>query len=153
MQEFLDTSIAFLPGVGPKRAELLGKELNIVTYRDLLYYFPYKYIDRTKFYKISELDPDLPLVQIKGFIKGYYTEGHGQGKRLVADFHDETGIIKLVWFRGAKWITGSYPPGVEFIVFGKPGVFNGIINMIHPEIEEAAKAEQRISSEIGRAHV
>jgi ATP-dependent DNA helicase RecG len=146
MQEFLDTGIAYLPGVGPKRAELLAKELNIVTYRDLLYYFPYKYIDRTKFYRISELDPDLPHVQIKGFIKGYYTEGQGQGKRLVADFHDETGTIKLVWFRGSKWITGNYPPGVEFIVFGKPGVFNGIINMIHPEIEEAAKAEQRISS-------
>lgn len=146
MQEFLETNIAYLPGVGPKRAELLAKELNINTYRDLLYDFPYKYIDRTKFYKISELDPDLPLVQIKGFVKGYYTEGLGKGKRLVADFQDETGIIKLVWFRGAKWITGSYPPGVEFIVFGKPGVFNGIINMIHPEIEEAAKAGQRISS-------
>lgn len=146
IQEFLETNIAYLPGVGPKRAELLEKELNISTYGDLLYYFPYKYIDRTKFYRISELDPELPLVQIKGTIKGYYTEGHGQGKRLVADFHDETGTIKLVWFRGIKWITGSYPPGVEFIVFGKPGVFNGIVNMIHPEIEEAAKSEQRISS-------
>jgi len=146
MQEFLDTNIAYLPGVGPKRAELLEKELSITTYKDLLYYFPYKYIDRTKFYKISELDPDLPLVQIKGYIKGYYTEGHGHGKRLVADFQDESGIIKLIWFRGTKWITGSFPPGVEFIVFGKPGVFNGIVNMIHPEIEEASKAEQRISS-------
>jgi ATP-dependent DNA helicase RecG len=146
MQDFLDTNITYLTGVGPKRAELLSKELNINTFRDLLYYFPYKYIDRTRFYKISELDPDLPLVQIKGVIKGYSTEGHGPGKRLVADFQDETGNIKLVWFKGAKWITGSYPPDVEFIVFGKPGVFNGVINIIHPEIEASEKAAQRISS-------
>jgi ATP-dependent DNA helicase RecG len=146
MQDFLDTNITYLTGVGPKRAELLSKELNINTFRDLLYYFPYKYIDRTKFYRISELDPDLPLVQIKGVIKGYSTEGHGTGKRLVADFQDETGSIKLVWFKGIKWITGSYPPDVEFIVFGKPGVFNGVINIIHPEIEASEKAAQRISS-------
>ncbi len=146
MQDFLDTNITYLTGVGPKRAELLNKELNINTFRDLLYHFPYKYIDRTKFYKISELDPELPLVQIKGVIKGYSTEGHGSGKRLVADFQDETGSIKLVWFKGAKWIPGSFPPDVEFIVFGKPGVFNGVVNIIHPEIEESEKAAQRISS-------
>jgi ATP-dependent DNA helicase RecG len=146
IQDFLDTNITYLSGVGPKRAELLNKELNIFTYRDLLYYFPYKYIDRTKFYKIEELDPDLPFVQIKGIIKGYYSEGHGAGKRLVAEFQDETGMIKLVWFKGLKWITGNYAPGVEFIVFGKPGVFNGIINIIHPEIEAVNKIAERISS-------
>ena len=146
MQDFLDTNITYLSGVGPKRAELLNKELNVFTYRDLLYYFPYKYIDRTKFYKIAELDPDLPFVQIKGIINGYYSEGRGQGKRLVADFQDETGIIKLVWFKGLKWITGNYTPGVEFIVFGKPGVFNGMINIIHPEIEAVNKMAERISS-------
>jgi ATP-dependent DNA helicase RecG len=146
MQDFLDSNITYLTGVGPKRADLFSKELNINTFRDLLYYFPYKYIDRTRFYNIAELDPDLPFVQIKGFIKGYYTEGHGKGKRLVADFQDETGTIKLVWFKGTKWITGSYTPGVEYIVFGKPGVFNGIINIIHPEIEASEKAAQRITS-------
>ncbi len=151
MQDFLDTNITYLSGVGPKRAELLNKELNINTYRDLLYYFPYKYIDRTKFYKISELDPDLPFVQIKGVIKGYSTEGHGSGKRLVADFQDDTGTIKLVWFKGAKWITGSYNPGIEFIVFGKPGVFNGLINIIHPEIEAADKLSERLTSAL-QAH-
>jgi ATP-dependent DNA helicase RecG len=144
--EFLDTEITYLQGVGPKRAELLNKELNIFTFRDLLYYFPYKYIDRTRFYKIAELDPDLPFVQIRGIIKGYYTEGHGAGKRLVADFQDETGTLKLVWFKGAKWITGSFSPGVEFIVFGKPGVFNGVINIIHPEIEAVDKMAERINS-------
>jgi ATP-dependent DNA helicase RecG len=146
IQDFLDSKITFLPGVGPRRAELLNNELNIYTFRDLLYHFPYKYIDRTKFYRIEELDPDLPLVQIKGFIKGFYTEGQGKGKRLVADFGDETGSIKLIWFRGLKWITGSYHTGVEYIVFGKPGVFNGMVNIIHPEIEDAAKAATRLSS-------
>jgi ATP-dependent DNA helicase RecG len=145
-KEFLDTEITYLQGVGPKRAELLNKELSIFTFRDLLYYFPYKYIDRTRFYKIAELDPDLPFVQIRGTIKGYTTEGHGAGKRLVADFQDDTGTLKLVWFKGGKWITGSFSPGVEFIVFGKPGVFNGIINIIHPEIEAADKMAERLNS-------
>ncbi len=146
IQDFLDTNITYLQGVGPKRAELLNKELSIFTFRDLLYYFPYKYIDRTRFYKIAELDPDLPFVQIRGTIKGYTTEGHGAGKRLVADFQDDTGTLKLVWFKGGKWITGSFSPGVEFIVFGKPGVFNGIINIIHPEIEAADKMAERLNS-------
>jgi ATP-dependent DNA helicase RecG len=146
IQDFLDTNITYLPGVGPKRAELLNKELNIYKFRDLLYYFPYKYIDRTRFYKIAELDPDLPFVQIKGKIIGFTTEGHGPGKRLVADFQDETGTIKLVWFKGGKWITGSFSPGVEFIVFGKPGVFNGIVNIIHPEIEGTDKLAERLNS-------
>lgn len=145
-QDFLDTEITFLQGVGPKRAEILNKELNIFTFRDLLYYFPYKYIDRTKFYKISELDPELPFVQVKGMIRGFYTEGGGKGRRLAADFYDDTGSIKLIWFRGAKWITGSYTPGVEYVVFGKPGVFNGVVNIIHPEIEASEKINARLSS-------
>jgi ATP-dependent DNA helicase RecG len=146
MKDILENDIKFLPGVGPKRAELLSKELNINSYRDLLYYFPYKYIDRTRFYTINELDPDLPFVQIKGSIDGYYSEGRGTGKRLVAEFSDETGRIKLVWFKGLKWIMDSYPPGKEFIVFGKPGIFNGAINIIHPEIEATEKKAERIFS-------
>lgn len=146
IQEFLDTNITYLSGVGPKRAELLNKELRVFTFRDLLYYFPYKYIDRTRFYKIAELDPDLPFVQVKGRITGYSTEGIGAGKRLVADFQDETGTIKLVWFKGGKWITGSYSPGIEYVVFGKPGVFNGIVNIVHPEIEGTDKLAERFNS-------
>lgn len=146
IQEFLDTNITYLQGVGPKRAELLNKELNIYTFRDLLYYFPYKYVDRTKFYKISELDPDLPYVQVKGTIKSFFTEGHGQGKRLVADFVDGTGTVKLVWFKGGKWVTGSYSPGIEYVIFGKPSVFSGVINIIHPEIEAAEKMATRLNS-------
>jgi ATP-dependent DNA helicase RecG len=145
-KEFLDTEITYLQGVGPKRAELLNKELNIFTFRDLLYYFPFKYIDRTRFYKIAELDPDLPFVQIRGMIRGYSTEGIGAGKRLVAEFYDSTGSLKLVWFKGGKWITGNFTPGVEFIVFGKPSVFNGMINIIHPEIESVDKIAERFNS-------
>jgi ATP-dependent DNA helicase RecG len=146
MPDFLESNITYLTGVGPKRAELLSKELNINTFQDLLYYFPYKYIDRTKFYKIEELDPELPTVQIKGVIRGYSAEGKGAGRRLVADFADETGSLKLVWFKGLKWITGNFPAGKEFIVFGKPGVFNGVINIVHPEIEEVEKKAERINS-------
>jgi len=148
MQDFLDTNITYLTGVGPKRAELLNNELNIYTFRDLLWYFPYKYVDRSRFYKISELDPEFQFVQIKGMIKGYYTEGRGKGKRLVADFQDDTGIVKLVWFKGTKWIMNSYTTGVEYIVFGKPGVFNGTINIIHPEIEASGKVAERITSSL-----
>ena len=148
MKDFLDTEITYLTGVGPKKAELLGMELGINSFRDLLYYFPYKYIDRTRFYTIEELDPDLPFVQIRGVINGYYHEGRGPGKRLAAEFSDETGTIKLVWFKGIKWITDSFPAGKEFIVFGKPSVYNGIINIIHPEIEAADKKEERLYSSL-----
>lgn len=146
MKDLLDTDIKFLSGVGPKRAELLNKELNISTYRDLIYYFPYKYIDRTKFYKIEELDPDMPAVQVKGVINGYYSEGRGTGKRLVAELSDETGSVKLVWFKGVKWVPSTYPAGKEYVVFGKPGVFSGTVNIIHPEIEETGKKEERLNS-------
>jgi ATP-dependent DNA helicase RecG len=146
MHDLLDTEIKYLKGVGPKRAELLNNELNIYTCRDLLYYFPYKYIDRTRFYKISELDPDLQFVQVKGKITAYFTEGRGTGKRLVADFRDDTGVVKLIWFKGTRWITQNYVPGVEYIVFGKPGIFNGIINIIHPEIESTGKVAERLTS-------
>jgi ATP-dependent DNA helicase RecG len=148
VQEFLNSNITYLPGVGPKRADLLSKELNINTFRDLLYYFPYRYIDKTRFYKIAELDPELPYVQIKGMIRGYHNDGQGAGKRLVADFYDETGSIKLVWFKGGKWITGSYTTGIEYIVFGKPGVFNGMINIVHPEIEATGKVAERLNSSL-----
>ena len=138
--EFLDTDITYLQGVGPKKAELLRKELDISTFRDLLYFFPYKYIDKTKFYKINELSLDLPYVQIKGKITSYSIETSGKGKRLYANFSDDTGTIKLVWFKGIKWIAGSYPPNVELIIFGKPTLFNGMLNIVHPEIENADQA-------------
>lgn len=141
MAEFLDTEIKFLPGVGPKRAELLFKELKIKTYRDLIYYFPYKYIDRTKFYKISEIHSQMPYIQLKGKIRAMETVGAGNKQRLTAKFYDETGSIDLVWFRAIKWQKENLQTNKEYIVFGKPSDFGGRINVVHPDMETEAEKQ------------
>ncbi|MGC9355346.1 MAG: ATP-dependent DNA helicase RecG, partial [Mariniphaga sp.] len=135
MTGFLDQDIKFLPGVGPKRAELLAKELKIKTFGDLVYYFPYKYIDRTKFYKISEIHAQMPHIQIKGKIRSMDTVGTGHKQRLTARFYDDTGSIELVWFQSVKWQLEHLELNKEYIVFGKPSEFNGRINLVHPEME------------------
>ncbi len=135
MSDFLDQDIKFLPGVGPKRAEILKKELNINTFRDLIYYFPFKYIDRTKFYKISEIHAQMPYIQIKGKIRSMETIGTGNKQRLSAKFSDNTGNIELVWFRSVKWQKENLLLNKEYIVFGKPGEFGGRLNLVHPEME------------------
>lgn len=135
MTGFLDQDIKFLPGVGPKRAELLAKELKIKTFGDLVYYFPYKYIDRTKFYKISEVHAQMPYIQIKGKIRSMDTVGTGHKQRLTARFYDDTGSIELVWFQSVKWQLEHLELNKEYIVFGKPSEFNGRINVVHPEME------------------
>ena len=139
MTNYFQQEIKFLSGVGPKRADLLNKELGIFIFEDLLYYFPYKYIDRSKFYKINELDPNLPYIQIKGKIVGFEMIGVGRKKRLVGFFSDGTGIIELVWFKGLSYIQKSLLINKEYIVFGKPGYFGGKYNIIHPEVEDALK--------------
>ncbi|MNJ91731.1 ATP-dependent DNA helicase RecG [compost metagenome] len=131
----LDTTIEFLKGVGPKRAELLQKELGIFTYDQLLNYFPFRYIDRTRFYKISELSSDLPYVQILGRITGKEQIGEKHKKRIVARLTDETGSIELVWFQSLKWVDEHVMKGKVYIVFGKPAVFNGSFSISHPELE------------------
>ena len=146
MSEVLDTEIKFLPGVGPKRAEMLAAEAGIQTFRDLLYYFPYKYIDKTRFYTISELDTDMQYVQIRGKIRRFVTEGGGAARRLIADFYDETGVVRLVWFKGQRWVMNSYKTEKEYIIYGKPSLFSGAFNIVHPEIEEAEKKASRVSS-------
>lgn len=135
MPDFLDQEIQYLPGVGPKRAELLGKELKINTFRDLLYYFPYKYIDRTKFYKISEIHAQMPYIQVKGIIRSVETAGTGRKQRLTALLSDDTGNLELVWFSGIKWQQQHIKVNNEYIVFGKPSEFGGKINVVHPEME------------------
>lgn len=147
-EKLLNTDIKFLSGVGPKKAELLNKELGIFTFRDLLYLFPYRYIDRTKFYKISELHSDLPYIQIKGRITGFEKIGAKRGPgRLVAEFTDGTGIIELIWFKGYKWIPESYIPGTEYIVFGKPTVYKNRINLVHPDIDDVTR-EQMLTNRL-----
>jgi len=137
MSEFLDQDIKFLPGVGPQRAEVLKKELKIFTFGDLLYYFPYKYIDRTKFYKISEVTSTMSYIQLKGCIIRFETSGEGVKQRLIAHFRDESGVMELLWFQGIKWVKENLKPNVEYIVFGKPSIFSGKLNIIHPELEPA----------------
>ncbi|MBS3770606.1 MAG: ATP-dependent DNA helicase RecG [Bacteroidales bacterium] len=136
--------IKYLPGVGPKRAKLLSEELNIRRYGDLLYYFPYKYIDRTRFYNIKDVHPDLANIQIKGKIVKFELAGKPNKRRLIGYFADETGLIKLVWFRGINWIKKSYSLDKDYVIFGKPTVFNQQINIIHPEIESLEEYNSRI---------
>ncbi len=113
MEDFLKQDIQFLPGVGPAKGDILRQEAGIHTFEDLIFYFPYRYIDKSKFYTISEIHPDLPFIQIRGSIRKYSTIGAGRKKRLVAAFGDDTGTIELVWFKGAKWIPENFPPGKE----------------------------------------
>ena len=134
MQELLN-SIEYLKGVGPKRAELLRKELGVYTFGDLLHYFPFRYIDKTKFYKINEINSDLPYVQLVGQINNLQEVGAKHSKRLTAKFQDENGIIELVWFKGTKWIKDSIKANKKYVVFGKPNLYNGKINIVHPELE------------------
>ena len=139
MQQYLQQDIQFLPGVGPKRADMLRQELEVNTFEDLLTYYPFRYVDRSRFYRISEVTSDMPQIQIRGKITGYATAGKGRGKRLTADFTDGTGQIQLVWFKGAKWIPENYPVGKELVVFGKPSVYQRKLNVVHPELEDPGK--------------
>lgn len=135
----LSTPITYLPGVGPQRAKLLESELNISTFRDLLYYFPYKHIDRTRLYYVHELTPEMPFVQVKGEILSFEEEGHGRKRRLIAHFTDGMGLVDLVWFQPGtfRWIKKNYLIGKQYIVFGRPGVFKERINIPHPDIDPA----------------
>ena len=129
--------IKYLQGVGPQRAAILNKELNIYSFRDLLYYFPYKYVDRSRLYYIHEIDGNMPYIQLKGKVLSFETIGEGRQRCLVGHFSDGTGIVDLVWFQGLKFVMGKYKANEEYIVFGKPTVFNGRINIAHPDIDPA----------------
>ena len=127
--------VKYLPGVGPARAALLKSELQISTLQDLLYYFPYKYIDRSRIFQIREVDGTMPYIQLKGKILSFEQIGEGRKQRLVAHFSDGTGVADLVWFSGIKYTLDRYRPGVEYVVFGKPTIFGGRVNVAHPEID------------------
>lgn len=137
----LDTTtrnVKYLPGVGEQRAALLGRELNIHSLNDLLYYFPYKYIDRSRVFKVSELTSTLQHVQIVGEIRSFEELGEGAGRRLVAHFTDGTAFVDLVWFRGIKFVKNRLKLDTRYVVFGKPSIFNGRVNIAHPDIDDAA---------------
>ena len=138
MFDLTTRDIKYLSGVGPHKAAVLNKELEIYSLHDLLYYFPYKYVDRSRIYYIHEIDGNMPYIQLKGKILGFETFGEGRQRRLLAHFSDGTGVVDLVWFQGIKYVTNKYKLHEEYIVFGKPTVFNGRINVAHPDIDSPA---------------
>lgn len=140
----LDTAtrnIKFLPGVGEQRATLLNRELAIHSLNDLLYYFPYKYIDRSKVYRVSELGGQLQHVQLVGEIRSFEELGEGASRRLVAHFTDGTAFVDLVWFRGIKFIKNRLKTNARYVVFGKPSMFNGRVNIAHPDVDDASSLQ------------
>ncbi len=144
IQNLLQTPIEYLKGVGPNRAETLRKELGIATYRDLINFFPNRYIDKTRFYKINELQRSSADVQVVGKIVHLKTVEQKKGKRLVADFVDDTGRMELVWFRGHKWIRENTKLNVPYVIFGKTNWFNGTFSMPHPEMELLADYKKNL---------
>lgn len=141
MQNLAWRDVKYLTGVGPARAALLDKELQIRTLEDLLYFFPYKYIDRSRLFRISDIDGDMPYIQIQGHIISFEDVGGGAKKRLVAHFTDGTGIIDLVWFQGTKFILDKYRPNVEYVMFGRPSMYGGRINVAHPDLDPPENLE------------
>jgi ATP-dependent DNA helicase RecG len=135
MANYLDTKIEFLKGIGPQRASLLNTELGIFTFADLIQHFPFRYEDRSAFYTIMDAHEDMPFIQLKGRIKSMSMVGTGPKQRLVALFSDDTGIMELVWFQGAKWILKKIKTNVDYVVYGKPNLFGHKLNIAHPEIE------------------
>ncbi|MBF1568653.1 MAG: ATP-dependent DNA helicase RecG [Prevotella shahii] len=140
MHSILDQDIMYLPGVGPRKKEILSKELNINTFGDLLEYYPYKYVDRTQIYRIAQLQGDMPYVQLKGRILSFEEFDMGpRRKRLVAHFSDGWNVADLVWFQGTKYILNTYKVGVDYIVFGKPSMYGGRFQIAHPDIDEVTE--------------
>ena len=142
MSGFFDTKIEFLKGVGPTKAELLNKELQIYTFGDLLQHYPFRYEDRTKFLHIREINNSGTYIQLKGKLSHVEMVGQGRKKRLVAYLSDGTGEIELVWFKGAPWIQKKLTVGAEYVVFGKPSLFSGKYNIAHPEIDLLTEANE-----------
>lgn len=142
MYDVLEQDIKYLPGVGPHRKELLQKELGIATFGQLLEYFPYKHVDRSRIYAIDQLTADMPFVQVKGRILSFEEVSMTpRKKRITAYLTDGHGVMDLVWFQATKYVMQSYQVGIEYIVFGKPTFYNGRFQIAHPEMERADKVE------------
>lgn len=140
--DILSQDIMYLSGVGPKRKDILNQQINVKTWGDMLEYYPYKYVDRSKIYRINELTGDMPYVQIKGKILSFEEYAMGaRKKRIVAHFSDGFGVADLVWFNGTKYVYQDYKVGEEYIVFGKPSLFKDRYQIAHPDIEKAANVQ------------
>lgn len=138
--EISGLNIKFLPGVGEKKAAILEAELGIQSYEDMLYHIPYRYIDRSRIYSISELNPHLPYIQVKARIRDLKSTGTGKSLRMTAVAYDGTGELELVWFKGFKYLAGQIDADKDYLIFGQPSLFNRKINMVHPEIDPFEKA-------------
>lgn len=147
MNQILDTPITYLKGVGPKKAVVLEKELGIKTFADLLYHFPFRYVDKSKIYKVKDVTTDTTYFQLKGKISMLKTIGDKRTRYITAKFTDDSGSIDLVWFRGIKWIKNSIQHDKEYLIFGKPSVFKNSFNFVHPEIEDAITQETEVSGQ------
>jgi len=135
VSNILDTAIEYLKGVGPQRAEILKKELGVFTFGDLIYVYPFRYMDKSKFYKVNEINSDLAYVQLKGYIDNIEMIGTKRIIRMTARFRDETGSLELVWFNGFKWLKNKFNSNQQYVIFGKPTFFNKKYNISHPEVE------------------
>ncbi len=144
MNHILDTPIKYLKGVGPKKATILEKEIGIKTFNDLLYYFPFRYVDKSRIFKVNDINSDSTYFQLKGKISNLNSIGDKRTKYISAKFTDETGSIDVVWFRGLKWIKERFNPSKEYLLFGKPSVFKNSFNFVHPEIEDVVSDEEVI---------
>lgn len=149
MPDISNTDIKYLPGIGPKKAEILNKELDIYTVDDLLHYYPYKYIDKSRIFYVHEIDGNMPYIQLKGRITAFETFGEGRHKRLVGHFTDGTGFVDLVWFQGQKFITEKYRTNSPYIIFGKPTVFGNKFNIAHPDIDPYIEEKTEIGGLFG----
>lgn len=143
MSGFFDTPVEYLKGVGPQRAALLNKELNIHTYGDLIQHYPFRYEDRTRFFTVQEIHSDMPYVQLRGFITGKEIIGGGPKRRMVCYFEDDTGRIELVWFQGISWIAEKIKIGAAYVVFGKPNKFGSNFSIAHPEIDGVSASSEK----------
>ena len=142
MNHILETPITYLKGVGPKKATVLEKELGIKTFEDLLYHFPFRYVDKSKIYQVKDITTDTTYFQLKGKVSRLNSVGDKRTKYITAKFTDETGSIDLIWFRGLKWIKERFEPGKDYLLFGKPSVFKNSFNFVHPEIEDIIPDEE-----------
>ncbi len=132
--------IKFLPGVGEKKAAVLEEELGIVSYEEMLYHIPYRYVDRSKIYRIAELNAKLPYIQVRARIRELHNVGTGKAARMTAIAYDDSGELELVWFKGLKYLKGQFEEGKEYLIFGQPSEFNRRLNIVHPETDLFEKA-------------
>ncbi len=147
MNYILETPITYLKGVGPRKATVLEKEIGVKTFEDLLYYFPFRYVDKSRIFKVKDINSDSTYFQLRGKVSMLNSVGDKRSRYITAQFTDDTGSIGLVWFRGLKWIKERFLPSKEYLLFGKPSIFKNSFNFVHPEIEDLIPDEEIVAGQ------